>query len=320
MKLLIASIIGVQSVTLWRQSFAFSVSNTLKLDAAPSCYASWSRISVLNAVETTPDGLDEEIEDSHLYMEAPENGGDIKHLREKLKTASMKAPSEETAEAVEKVLLQMVDEWHQNPNDSNAPTASDFYTVRDFDVLLFDVNRKEGEILQYNSDLFHLLSSSQAITAWSDSNSPEMARRVGILYFEQEAIFEQNCVAAKPTAEIVSTVLAAMSSSRERGADRRAWALLERVPQYGIEPTAEMYTFVIRSLARSKDRNSAERAEGVLKDAVNKFPPGMDENGNPTGMGVDSFNVVLTAWVSTKLWSYLLTVLFLIKSAHRNAM
>jgi hypothetical protein len=136
MKLLIASIIGVQSVTLWRQSFAFSVSNTLKLGAAPSCYkyASWPRISALNAVETTPDGLDEEIEDSDLYMEAPENGGDIKHLREKLKAASLKAPSEETAEAVEKVLLQMVDEWHQNPNDSNAPTASDFDTVRDFDV------------------------------------------------------------------------------------------------------------------------------------------------------------------------------------------
>jgi hypothetical protein len=147
-----------------------------------------------------------------------------------------------------------------------------------------------------------------------------MARRVGILYFEQEALFEQNCVAAKPTAEIVSTVLAAMSSSRERGADRRAWAVLERVPQYGIEPTAEMYTFVIRSLARSKDRNSAERAEDVLKDAVKKFPPGMDENGNPTGMGVDSFNVVLTAWVSNKLWSYLLTVLFFNKkcSPQRN--
>lgn len=134
MKLFIASIIGVQSVTLWRQSFAFSVSNTLKLGAAPSCYASWSRISVLNAVETTPDGLDEEIEDLDLYMEAPENDGDIKHLREKLKTASMKAPSDETAEAVEKVLLQMVCEWHQNPNDSNAPTASDFDMVRDFDV------------------------------------------------------------------------------------------------------------------------------------------------------------------------------------------
>jgi len=100
-----------------------------------------------------------------------------------------------------------------------------------------------------------------------------------------------------PTAETVSTVLAAMSSSRERGTDRRAWAMLERLPKYGIDATADMYTSVIRSLARSKDRTSAERAEGVLKDAVEKFPPGMDESGNATGMTVDSFNVVLTAWV-----------------------
>lgn len=170
------------------------------------------------------------------------------------------------------------------------------------------MNRKESDFRQALT--FSPVISAQAITAWSDSKSPETARRVGVLYFEQEALFERNCVAAKPTSEIVSAVLAAMSSSRERGADRRAWAMLERVPQYGIEPTAEMYTFVIRSLARSKDRASAERAEGVLKDAITKFPPGIDESGNPTGMGVDSFNVVLTAWVSTEIWIRIVTLLF----------
>lgn len=60
-----------------------------------------------------------------------------------------------------------------------------------------------------------------------------------------------------------------------------------------------MYTSVIRSLGRSKDRTSAERAESVLKDAVQKFPPSIDENGNATGMTVDSFNVVLTAWAKS---------------------
>lgn len=149
------------------------------------------------------------------------------------------------------------------------------------------------------------VTESQAINAWSESGSPETARRVGLLYFEQEALYEKGCQSAKPTTEIVSTVLDAMSSSRERGADRRAWAILERVPQYGIDATADMYTSVIRSLARSRDRSSAERAEGVLKDAIKEFPPGLDENGHPTGMTVDSFNVILTAWVS------LLTMIFM---------
>ena len=127
--------IGLPSVALWSESSAFSVAKSLKLGAAaPSCHQSpWIRISALDAgVETSLGGLDEETEDTNRHIEVPENDGDMKRLREELRTASLAAPSEETAEAVEKVLLQMVDGWNQNPNDANAPTASDFYTVRDF--------------------------------------------------------------------------------------------------------------------------------------------------------------------------------------------
>ena len=118
-----------------------------------------------------------------------------------------------------------------------------------------------------------------------------------MLFFEQEDLYDKGCTSVKPNAQTISTVLHAMSSSREGGADRRAWAILERLGKYGIEANADMYTSIIRSLARSKDPSSAERAEGVLKEAVAKFPPGIDEDGNATGMTVDSFNVVLTAWV-----------------------
>ena len=67
---------------------------------------------------------------------------------------------------------------------------------------------------------------------------------------------------------------------------------------YEIEADADMYGSVIRSLARSKQTNAAERAERMLKEAVTKFPPGMNQDGSATGITVDTFNVVLTAWVS----------------------
>lgn len=67
---------------------------------------------------------------------------------------------------------------------------------------------------------------------------------------------------------------------------------------YEIEADVDMYGSVIRSLARSRQTNAAERAERVLKEAVSKFPPGMNKDGSATGITVDIFNVVLTAWVS----------------------
>jgi hypothetical protein len=182
-----------------------------------------------------------------------------------LMTGFVSMATEKSAQQAEKILLRMVDEWHAAPKSAAMPTTDDFF---------------------------------KAITAWSESKSPESARHIGFLFLEEEELLEKGLASVKPDERIVGTVLRSLSSSRERGADRRAWAILERAGVYGIEANSDMYGSVIRSLARSKQKDSAERAERVLKEAVTKFPPGMSQDGSATGITVDSFNVVLTAWVS----------------------
>jgi hypothetical protein len=135
---------------------------------------------------------------------------------------------------------------------------------------------------------------------WLGSDSKESNDKVAGLFFEQQEWFAQTGLCC-PTLDIVETSLAALADSRGRDADRKAWAIVERLGDYDLAPTVPIYHALITSLARSRQRGAAQRAESALIEAVAKFPPSMDLQGNNVGITVESFNVVLTAWAKSEL-------------------
>ena len=135
---------------------------------------------------------------------------------------------------------------------------------------------------------------------WLESDSKEAKGKAAALYFVQQDFFAQTGL-CRPTLDIIETALAALADSRGRDADRKAWAIVDRLDEYQLSPTVSIYHSLITSLARSRNRGAAERAEDALMEAVTKFPPSLDREGRNAGMNVDSFNVVLTAWAKSEL-------------------
>jgi hypothetical protein len=139
---LTAALLRLSSIALFRQSSAFTPLQPSLTFGAPRLHVcARTTISALS-VETTPDHdeFDVSLEVSESDNKALQNdggggSGSGKSLRVEMQTAaSAEAPtqcSEETAEAVEKVLLRMVEEWNERPfHTINVPTSDDFYTVR----------------------------------------------------------------------------------------------------------------------------------------------------------------------------------------------
>ena len=138
-------------------------------------------------------------------------------------------------------------------------------------------------------------------------------------FLEEEKNYHHPVSAA--TTLFLESSLRILAASRERGMDKRVWSILERVVSEAkeeeegagaggddyVRPTANMYASVIASLAKSRQEGAAARAENVLRTAVKLFPPKVvEEIGGQaitqrTGMTIDSFNVVLTAWAKSGL-------------------
>lgn len=91
----------------------------------------------------------------------------------------------------------------------------------------------------------------------------------------------------------------ALAESRSRDADRKAYDIVQQLEDYLLTPTVNIYTSLIACLARSRQRGSADRAEKVLEEAIELFPPKIGSDGSNTGLAVEAFNVVMTAWAKS---------------------
>lgn len=78
--------------------------------------------------------MDTELNESNSHALPSDELGDettVESLRNEMnQAAATDSHTEETAEAVEKILLQMIDQWCTDPTPSYTPTADDFGTVR----------------------------------------------------------------------------------------------------------------------------------------------------------------------------------------------
>mmetsp|Transcript_25140 Transcript_25140/g.37994 ORF Transcript_25140/g.37994 Transcript_25140/m.37994 type:complete len:770 (+) Transcript_25140:70-2379(+) len=176
--------------------------------------------------------------------------------------------------------------------------------AKKLDILL---NRLLDEFVQAaqsgNESRIKLLDPSAeefllTMKAWLKIGDKSAARKAAEIFFEQEEIFDSTGLCT-PTSDTIQVAIDALALSRERGADRKAKALVDRLSKFNVSPTPQIFTSLIASMARDKSRGSCFRAEQILEEALEIFPPDVDEDGVYTGMTVDAFNIVLTGWAKS---------------------
>jgi hypothetical protein len=179
---------------------------------------------------------------------------------------------EESAQMVESLLYRLLDEWNlaSAANDSEQeekwrPSTADF---------------------------------KLAITAWEKSESPDTITHVLSILSDQRGLFKNGLMSIQPDRETFQKVFHIMSSSRERGLDRRAWGVFDSLPDYGLFPDPAIYESMITICAKSRQRGAARQAEELLRKAVAKYPP-QQVKGQLSGIGVNAINKVITAWAKS---------------------
>lgn len=212
-----------------------------------------------------------------LVQHAPQgklNNDEIVLLRSTMQKVaiSKKRDSEEIAEQLDKLLNRLLDEFVQ------AAQSGD---------------ESRMELLDPSAEDFLI-----TMKAWLKVGDKSAARKAADIFFEQEEIFDSTGLCT-PTSDTIQVAVDALASSRERGADRKARALVDRLPKFNLSPNPQIYTSLIASMARDKSRGSTFRAEQILEEALEMFPPHVNEDGVYTGMTIDAFNVVLTGWAKS---------------------
>jgi hypothetical protein len=190
------------------------------------------------------------------------------------------------ARAIERLFYRMIAEWQAAAKSKQ---------------------KERAEMLEPNSHDFLLIMQAWENTVTTDehgkNNNKALAQavqHVNTLYSDQKDMARRGPPSIQLTNEIGGLVLRLVSSSRDRGLDRKVWSTFEDLKANpAVHVDAGMYASVILSLAKSRDRRAADRAESMLREAAEKFPPAVDENGKSVGISIESFNVVLTAWAKS---------------------
>jgi hypothetical protein len=84
---------------------------------------------------------------------------------------------------------------------------------------------------------------------WLESDCKEARDKAVAFYFVQQDFFAQTGL-CRPTLDIVETALVALADSRGRDADRKAWAIVDRLAEYQLSPTVSIYHSLITSLEK----------------------------------------------------------------------
>lgn len=276
------------------RSVAFTIS--IGRSSTSSCSSQPSRIlfhgplssvpSILTSDQSTdgdrqgdnpPIGVENFVE---MIRQAPAGtlqGEEAALLREIMASTKVDAADMETAELVDGLLSRLTEEWLARDQAADwAPTA------REFTHAMYLWHAAAGD-----------LGNRQ------NANVNVAAQRICQLYTDVERY--QLSLAEQQAGDFVP-MMQTLAACREKGMDRRVWDIVERLEQvHGIAPTPALYQPVIEALAKSRDRGAANRAETVLRQVAQRFPPGLDADDCPTGVTLESFNVVLTAWAKSGL-------------------
>jgi tetratricopeptide (TPR) repeat protein len=140
---------------------------------------------------------------------------------------------------------------------------------------------------------------SAAITAWEKADLRESATNILALVSDQREFYQNGLVTVKPDLETMQSAFRALESSKERGTESLVAELFESLSDYDVVPDQVIYSSLISIVAKSRQRGAAARAENWLRQAVELYPPNMSKDGVLSGIGVRTFNVVITSWAKS---------------------
>ncbi len=178
----------------------------------------------------------------------------------------------ETPQIVETLLRRLVSEWKA------ALQANDFEKAKAF--------RPAAEDFR------------MAISAWASSENPDKVIHLLSILSDQRELYIMDQPFLQPSLSTIKIVMNVLSKSRERGMDKRALQVFESLDEFGLVADAELHGLMVFIIAKSRAPNAAQRAENMLRDAVERFPPGLVD-GKFTGVGVDTFNAVVVAYAKS---------------------
>jgi hypothetical protein len=203
----------------------------------------------------------------------------------------------ETAKSVERLLYRMKDEWQEAVQSKQKERAAELEPNSQDFLLVMQAWEKTMHTAEDSGSKGHCSSYKKK----TNTNAlPKAVKRVYRLFTDQQDLARGGIQSLQLTDDTCRLVLSVLSASRDRGMDRKIWEAFEDIRNdANVSVDAVMYGSVISALAKSRDRNAADRAESMLREAARRFPPAFDKNGESVGIGVDSFNVVLTAWAKS---------------------
>lgn len=191
---------------------------------------------------------------------------------------------------IERLLFRLVDEYEQHTRDRNSskaqqciPSNLEFKSVYHAWHRQLYTNNEEKVVLNTNV----LPDATRSVsTLW------DIHRRL----WEDKRSNASHLLT--PDTETLEMIFSILSKSRQRGLDKKLRFLLQDLSdRMGIEPTLPMYQGTLFAVAKSRDKGAARRAEAILRDICNLFPPKASAIAN--SVTVEDFNVVLTAWAKS---------------------
>ena len=211
-------------------------------------------------------------------------------LRELLTSAAAdtnNSGDDSSARVAERLLYRMLEEWEAAMESNNKVDYIEFLQPTTKDFLL----------------VMHAWEATLVVAttrAGRKKSTALVASHVWELFLTMEDLCENGVVSVQPNEKVFHVVMRVLSHSRERGADRKARSVFDGMKKkYACAPSAEVYGSLITTLAKSRERGAANRSESFLREAAERFPPSLDEVGKQTGITIDSFNVVITAWAKS---------------------
>ncbi|KAL3924772.1 MAG: hypothetical protein SGILL_000836 [Bacillariaceae sp.] len=245
-------------------------------------------LEFLDHIQETPVG-ELELDDAELLRGILQNHNIMESETEKDMTPEV---------VMESLLYRLLDEW--------STTIKQLYKNGDVEEEEVQDNKELTQQLLEKEEMFRPVASDfeSVIEVWSQSKNPDKVVRVLNILSDQRQValhgdsaHNEKISDASPTLKTIEMVLQTLDESREKGLEKRAAMVVDSLSlDYGLEPNAAITGSLVKILAKSRGNSAAHQAETLLREAVEKFPPGTEFGMND----VEVFNKVVTAWAKSR--------------------
>jgi pentatricopeptide repeat protein len=207
------------------------------------------------------------------------------------------------AESCERRFYRLIREWEAVCLNGTDTELSHLLQPKDED---FRKIMEAWEMATFSYDVWNTTVYGGASASSDQGRAPKRVSQalptavdhaIGLFEDQKRLAAKWRIDSIRPSSETFRVLLRLMAAApREKNMDQGVWSLFQKLKYDEVVVDADMYSSIILSQAKSRHRHAAARSEKILREALAIFPPLLDSNGRNTGIGIDSFNTVITAW------------------------